>query len=114
MTALAQCMLIKMNRSIDVINIPHKNLPTQLVIKPDLSPKDHHLDSILIKERWSLIQSGQNKKIQSTKLYLKGNLYVSIIDSKFVSSSRLENSWAVNYESSSLPSEHGQHTASNA
>ena len=40
-----------------------------------------------MKEGWGLIQSRQNKKdikIQGTKLYLKGNLYGSVIDFKFV------------------------------
>ena len=40
-----------------------------------------------MKERWGLIQSGQNKKdikIQGTKLYLKGNLYGSVTDLKFI------------------------------
>ena len=82
-------VLVKMNRSIDVINLlaVHRNPPDHLTIKPDLSPEERELDSILMKVRWELIQSGQNKKdikIQSTKLYLKGNLYGSVTDSKFV------------------------------
>ena len=70
-----------------------------------------------MKKRWSLIQSGNNKKdikIQGTKLYLKGNLYGSIIDSKFVSSSHLKNAQAVNQESAPSLTEHDHHTASNA
>ena len=82
-------VLIKMNRSIDVISLLSacKNLPDCLAIKPDLTPEERQLDSILLKERWGLIQSGQNKKdikIQGTKLYLKGNLYGNVIDFNFV------------------------------
>ena len=78
-----------MNRSIDVISLlsARKNLPDCLAIKPDLTPEERQLDSILLKERWGLIQSGQNKKdikIQGTKLYLKGNLYGNVIDFNFV------------------------------
>ena len=106
-------VLIKMNRSIDVINIlaARKNLPSHLAIKPDLSPKDRLIDSTLMKERWSLIQSGQDKKdikIQGTKLYLKGNVYGSVIDSKFVSSSHSENTQAAKQKSASSLTEHNK------
>ena len=46
-----------------------------------------------MKERWSLIQSGQNKKdikIQGTKLYLKGNIYGSVVGSKFVNDAAMD------------------------
>ena len=58
-------VLIKMNRSIDIINLlaVRNDLPPQLAIKRDLTPKDRQINSILMKDRWSLIQSGQNKKI---------------------------------------------------
>ena len=82
-------VLIKMNRSIDVISLLSacKSLPDHLAIKPDLTFEERQLDSILMKERWGFIQSGQNIKdikIQSTKIYLKGNLYEGVTDLKFV------------------------------
>ena len=48
-----------------------------------------------MRERWGLIQSGQNRKdikIQCSKLYFKGNFYGSVIDSKFVLCSNRESS----------------------
>ena len=108
-----------MNRSLDVINLlaVHKDLPPQLAIKLDLAPKDQQLNSILMKERWSLIQLGQNRKdikIQGTKLYLKGNIYGSIIDSKFIPSSRPENTHAANQEPATSPTIDDHHMALNA
>ena len=90
-------VLIKMNRSIDVISLlgARKNLPNHLVIKPDLTLEERQLESILMKERWGLIQSGQNKKdikIQGNKLYLKGNIYGNVIDFKFALCSSSESS----------------------
>ena len=55
-------------------------------IKPDLSPQDQQKEALLLKERWSLIQSGVNKsdiKIKSSSLYVKGIKYGYILNSVF-------------------------------
>ena len=85
-------VLVKLSRSYDVSSIlaNRQNLPKGLTIKPDLSPAERAVESLLMKERWQLIQSGQNKKdvkIYGSKIFLKGNLYGSVIDSKFVHNS---------------------------
>jgi len=82
-------ILIKLNRSYDVSNIlsAKQNLPKGLTIKPDLSPAERAVESLLMKERWQLIQSGQNRKdikIQGKKILLKGKLFGAVTDSKFV------------------------------
>ena len=44
-----------------------------------------------MKERWQLIQLGQNKKdikIRGNKILLKGNLYGTVIESKFAHNSQ--------------------------
>ena len=67
-----------------------QNLPKDLTIKPDLPPAEHTIESLLMKERWHLIQSGQNKKdikIHGSKILLKGNLYGTVTDSEFVHNS---------------------------
>ena len=79
-------VLVKLSRSYDVSSIlaNRQNLPKGLTIKPDLSPAERAVESLLMKERWQLIQSGQNKKdvkIYGSKIFLKGNLYGSVIDS---------------------------------
>ena len=38
------------------------SLPKEIRIKPDMSPTECHTESVLLKERWSLIQAGCNRK----------------------------------------------------
>ena len=78
-----------LDRSYDVSNIlsAKQNLPKGLTIKPDLSPAERAVESLLMKERWQLIQSGQNRKdikIQGRKILLKGKLFGAVTNSKFL------------------------------
>ena len=92
-------ILVKLNRSYDVSNLlsARKNLPKGLTIKPDLSPEERVADTILMKERWRLIQAGQNRKdikIVSNKLLLKGKLHGNVVNSEFIPSSQDNNAAA--------------------
>ena len=40
------------------------SLPSSLVIKPDMSPQERAIESALLKERWSLIKGGLDRKSQ--------------------------------------------------
>lgn len=57
-------ILVKLNRSYDVLSllVARKNFPKGLSIKADRSPEERALDTVLMRERWQLIQSGQNRK----------------------------------------------------
>ena len=55
-------------------------------VKPDLSPEERLRDSILLKERWKLIEAGTMRneiKIRKNCLYVKGTLYGKLINSNF-------------------------------
>ena len=40
-----------------------RSLSTPLIIKPDMSPQERAVESALLKERWSLINAGHNRKL---------------------------------------------------
>ena len=69
-----QPILVKLNRAMDVADILSNRSSIDnrnISIKPDLSPQDQQKEALLLKERWSLIQSGVNKsdiKIKSSSL----------------------------------------------
>jgi len=44
----------------NVILANRASLPPPRLVKPDTSPEERMIESILLKERWSLIQSGHN------------------------------------------------------
>ena len=57
------------------------------MVKPDMNHDERHRESLLLKERWSLITSGIDKrhiKIRGTKLFVKDQLHGEITDSVFV------------------------------
>lgn len=73
-------LLVKFIRAVDVSNVLSKRglLNHPVFIKPDLSPEERQRDSILLKERWALIQSGvlrRDIKIRDFRLYVKNILY---------------------------------------
>ena len=54
------------------------NLPEGIVIKPDMSIAERKSESLLLKERYCLIQSGTDKrdiKIRLPILYFRGKKY---------------------------------------
>ena len=81
-------LLAKLTESIDVVNILSKRnlLPTNVVIKPDMTQDQKFTQSILLKQRWELIQSGVNRKdvkISHSNIYVKGSKYGQVIDGTF-------------------------------
>ena len=51
-------LLVKINRTIDVSLLLSKgSLPKELRIKPDMPAEERQMESLLLKERWALIQS---------------------------------------------------------
>ena len=73
-------------RSDDVLRVLTKSreLKKPTFVKPDLSLLQRKCESILLKERWSFIQSGESCnsiKICNSKLFLNKKLYGFCIDS---------------------------------
>ena len=81
-------LLIKFFRVVDVSNILSKRraLLKPYSLKPDMSYEQRVIKSNLLKERWSLIQSGTNRsdiKIRGNNLYLCGKLHGRATMSEF-------------------------------
>jgi len=81
-------ILIKLQCVIDanVILANKTSLPSPLLVKPDMSPEDRVVESTLLKEHWSLIQSGHNRKqikISKNHIYLNGILHGKVVNSTF-------------------------------
>ena len=83
-------ILVKLNRAIDATSVlaNRSSLKPPLFIKPDLSPAERATESILLKERWSLIQLGHSRKsikINSQRgcIYLNNKMHGSVINSQF-------------------------------
>jgi len=57
-------ILIKLQRMMDanIILANRASLSPPHLLKPDMFPEDRAIESILLKEQWSLIQSGHNRK----------------------------------------------------
>ena len=58
-----------------------------IFIKHDMSPEERHRESILLKERWNLIQTGIPKssiRIQGSRLFVRNVLYGHYRNSNFV------------------------------
>ena len=77
-----------------------------IVIKPDLTPEERQRDSILLKERWTLIQSGVPRnsiRIRDSRLFVKNKLFGHVDHSKFqFSSDNPSSALATNRVSDSL------------
>ena len=86
---LLRPILVKLNRAMDVTNILSNRSSidnNNITIKPDMNPQDQRKEALLLKERWSLIQSGVSRsdiKIKSSSLYVKGTKYGYILNSVF-------------------------------
>jgi len=78
-------ILIKLNHAIDAASVlaNHSSLKSPIFIKPDLSPTECVIESILLKERWSLIENGYSRKSiklssQCGYIYLNNKLFGSV------------------------------------
>ena len=61
-----------------VLSIRRSSIGASVIIKPDVSPSERKRESILLKERWSLIQSGVPRKairIQGSRLLVRNKLH---------------------------------------
>ena len=81
-------LLIKFVRVADVTSILSKkrNLSNPYSLKPDMSSEQRLQESVLMKERWILVQAGterRNIRIRGNSLYVCGNLHGWVINSKF-------------------------------
>ena len=77
-------LLVKLNRSSDVpvLLLKARSLPNNIRLKPD-----RLVESLLLKERWSLIQSNVDRKlikIRNNKIFVKKKLHGQVINSTFV------------------------------
>ena len=81
-------ILVKLQRTIDVnaILANRWSLSSPLLIKPDMSPDEHKLESTLLGEWWSLIQAGYDRKrikISNNCIYLHNQLFGEVVNSHF-------------------------------
>ena len=71
---------------ISVLSNLDANQDKSVSIKPDMTPDEKQKEALLLKERWSLLQSGVNKadvKIRSGSIYVKGKKHGYISNSVF-------------------------------
>jgi len=83
-------ILVRLTRTIDVsiLLLKAKSLPKEIKIKPDMTREERHAESLLLKERWSLIQSGLDRraiKIRFNKIFVNNKLHGQVVNSSFVS-----------------------------
>ena len=82
-------ILAILNRSADVTSVLSKRSSLKgdsIVIKPDLSPLERSNEKILLNQRWSLIQSGINRKsikIRGSCLYVNDKIHGQVINSEY-------------------------------
>ena len=77
-------LLVKFIRAVDASSVLSKrgsSRGTPVVIKPDMSLKERKSESMLLKERWSLIQSGVPReviKIRGSRLLVRNKLHSQV------------------------------------
>ena len=83
-------ILVKLQCTIDATTILAKrtSLSSPIFIKPDLSPAEQEIESILLKERWSLIQGGFDRKsikISSVNnsIHVNNQVFGRVVNSQF-------------------------------
>ena len=83
-------ILVRLNRTVDVsilLSKAAKSLPKGIKIKPDMTREERHIESLLLKERWSLMQSGRDRraiKIRSNKIFVNNRLHGQVVNSSYV------------------------------
>jgi len=66
------------------------SLPSSVVIKPDMSPQERATESTLLKERWSLIKGGLDRKqikLSNNRIYVNNRLHGEVFNAVFTQSS---------------------------
>ena len=84
-------ILVKLTHSVDVHSSlsQRSNLPEGVIIKPDMSMDERNSESLLLKERYHLIQSGTDRrdvKLRLPVLYLRGKKYAEVVNSTLIKS----------------------------
>ncbi len=85
-------ILVKLSHSCHVLSIlsqRSKLRGTGVSIKPEMTPNQLKIESILMKKRWVLIQSGITRnviKIKGTSLYVNNLIIGSVVNFEFVDS----------------------------
>lgn len=81
-------IIVKFLRALDAKAVlsDHNNIPSSVLVKPDMSPERRNIESKLLKERYKLIQQGISRKsikIRNTQLYVNNQLHGQVKDSVF-------------------------------
>lgn len=85
----SRSILVKLNRALDVSTILSKRgvlKGESISIKPDLSANERATESVLLQQRWSLIQSDINRdsiKIRGNRLYINRRLHGQVINNVY-------------------------------
>ena len=87
-------LLVEFLRALDAEAIlsNRNKLSPPVLAKPDMTPEERNTESILLKERWNLIQQGYPRKaikIRNAYIYVNNQSYGRVIDSKFNQLSQL-------------------------
>ena len=88
-------ILIRFNRAIDVSLLLSKagSLPSGLRIEPDMTREERLTESILLKERWALIQKETDRKtikIHGNKIFVNNKLHGEVKNSSLAIKTSLE------------------------
>ena len=88
-------ILIRFNRVIDVSLLLSKagSLPSGLRIKPDMTREEQLTESILLKEKWALIQKETDRKtikIRGNKIFVNNKLHGEVKNSSLALKTSLE------------------------
>ena len=111
-------LLVKLIRVSDVNKIftNARLIPKPYFLKPDMSTSQRNCESILLKERWSLIQSGilrKNIRIREDALLVNNKVYGRVADEKFqVNSEWQSDTTPVSRAPAALPTSPRQSTLS--
>lgn len=79
-------LLVSLNSTADVHSILSRcpSLPSSVSIKPDLSPSDRKVESLLLQERRKLINSGVGRKsirLCESSIFVNGQLHGKVLES---------------------------------
>ena len=89
-------ILVHFVRMADVSSVLAKrgSLKRPYFIKPFMSTEQRKIESILLKERWNLIQSGISRtqiRIRDSNIYVNKKLHGKVVDSTFMSTNTATN-----------------------
>jgi len=85
-------LLVKFLRALDASTVlfNRSKIKNPIMIKPDLTPEERKIESILLHERWNLIQQGINRKtikLRNRQILVNNRLHGKVSDFKFIKSS---------------------------